>query len=235
MNPLPPSGAEIIHLTLRQDLGALDHPTPAAPHFFGSGVLSDDGERRVVEYCLLDTFATIALKFRAEWTLGWTGTRSRWQPGSEALAGLLMLRLAITRQTVVIASRQADESRLPVGALEEARRVVEGQEFYGGQIRRHAPGACARMAMVHAEALETEFTAFLVAARLHELWTIREEAMRAPPEHDASAEIVAFPLEESRSFDPRPGAGDARRSPLFARLFDPFGRTGAPASEGRPQ
>jgi len=46
---LPPSGAEIIHLTLRQGLDSLDHPTPAAPHFFGSGVLSDDGERRVVE------------------------------------------------------------------------------------------------------------------------------------------------------------------------------------------
>ena len=237
MTQLPPSGAEIIHLALRQDLGALDHPAPATPHFFGSGVLSDDGERRVVEYCLLDTFATIALKFRAEWTLGWTGTRSRWQPSSEALAGLLMLRLAITRQTVVIASREADESRLPVGALEEARRVVEGQEFYGaGQIRRHAPSACARMAMVHAEALETEFTAFLVAARLHELWTIREEAMRAPPEHDTSAEIVAFPFEESRSFDPRPGGGDLRRNALFARLFDPFGRAVGPsASEGPPQ
>lgn len=236
MTPHPPAGAEIIHLTLRQDLGALDHPSPAAPHFFGSGILSDDGERRVVEYCLLDTFATIALKFRAEWTLGWTGTRSRWQPGSEALAGLLMLRLAITHQTVVIASRDADESRLPVGALEEARRVVEGQEFYdGGQIRRHAPGACARMALVHAEAMESEFTAFLVAARLHELWTIREEALRAPPEHDTSAEIVAFPFEESRSFDPRPGSGDQRRNALFTRLFDPFSRAGAQAPEGRSQ
>ncbi|MDP1875171.1 DUF1153 domain-containing protein [Phenylobacterium sp.] len=56
-----------------------------------------------------------------------------------------MLHLAISRQTVVITSREADESRLPVGALEEARRVMEGQEFYdGGQIRRHASGACAR-------------------------------------------------------------------------------------------
>ncbi|MDP3404095.1 MAG: hypothetical protein Q8S03_05350 [Brevundimonas sp.] len=217
-------------------MDAVDHPSPAAPHFFGSGVLSDDGERRVVEYCLLDTFATIALKFRAEWTLGWTATRSRWQPGSEALAGLLMLRLAISRQTVVIASREVDESRLPVGALEEARRVMEGQEFYdGGQIRRHAPGACARMAMVHAEAIESEFTAFLVAARLHEVWTIREEALRAPPEHDRSAEIVAFPLEESRSFDPRRGTAEPHRNPLFARLFDPFGRAGASAPEGRPQ
>lgn len=237
MTPHPLGGAEIIHLTLRQGLSDLDHPFPAAPHFFGSGILSDDGERRVVEYCLLDAFATIALKFRAEWTLAWTGTRSRWQPGSEALAGLLMLRLAITRQTVVIASRDADESRLPVGALEEARRVVEGQEFYdGGQIRRHAPGACARMAMVHAEAMESEFTAFLVAARLHELWSIREEAMRAPPEHDTSAEIVAFPFEESRSFDPRPGGGDMPRNPLLARLLDPFGRVAASsASEGLPQ
>ncbi len=236
MTPSPPSGAEIIHLALRQDIGALDHPSPAAPHFFGSGVLSDDGERRVVEYCLLDTFATIALKFRAEWSLGSTGTRSRWQPGSEALAGLLMLRLAIARQTVVIASRDADESRLPLGALEEARRVVEGQEFYGGApIRRHAPGACARMAVVHAEAIESEFTAFLVAARLHELWSIREEALRAPPEHETAAQIVAFPLEESRSFDPRPPRGDARRSPLFARLLEPFGRAGAIPPEGRPQ
>lgn len=236
MTPNSPSGAEIIHLTLRQDLGALDHPSPAAPYFFGSGVLSDDGEHRVVEYCLLDTFATIALKFRAEWTAGWVGTRSRWQPGSEALAGLLMLRLAIARQTVVIASREADESRLPVGALEEARRVMVGKEFYDDrQIRRHAPGACARMAVVHAEAIESEFTAFLVAARLHELWTIREATLRAPPELDASAEIVAFPLEESRSFDPRSGGGDIRRSPLFTRLLDPFGLTGAPAPEGRPQ
>ena len=91
------------------------------------------------------------------------------------------------------------------------------------------------MAMVHAEALETEFTAFLVAARLHELWTIREEALRAPPEQDMCAEIVAFPLEESRSFDPRPREVDPRRSPLFARLFDPFGRGDAQAPEGRPQ
>jgi len=152
-----------------------------------------------------------------------------------ALAGLLMLRLAITGQTVVIATRDADESRRPVGALEEARRVVEGEEFYGsGHIRRHAPGACARMAMVHAEAVESEFTAFLVAARLHELWTIREEALRAPPEQDRSAEIVPFPLEESRSFDPRP-CGHLRRAPLFARLFGPFGHTDAQAPEGRPQ
>lgn len=146
-----------------------------------------------------------------------------------------MLRLAIAGETVVIASRKTDESRLPVGALEEARRVMEGQEFYApSQVRRHAPGACARMAMVHAEAMETEFTAFLVAARLHELWTIREEAMRAPPEHDLSAEIVAFPLEEARSFDPRPH-GASPRGPLLSRLFEPFSRPGVPTSEGRPQ
>ncbi len=236
MTPVPTHGAEIIHLALHQGLGALDQPAPATPYFFGSGLLSDDGARRVVEYCLLDTFATIALKFRAEWTLGWTGTRSRWQPGAEALAGLLMLRLAITDQTLVIATRSADESRLPVGALDEARRVMQGHEFYDtAVVRRHAPGACAQMAMVHAEAMESEFTAFLVAARLHELWTIREEAMRAPPEDEASADIVAFPTEESRSFDPRTGASDLRRSPLFARLFDPIGRAGPPASEGLPQ
>lgn len=236
MTPTPTPGAEIIHLALHQGHGALDQPAPATPYFFGSGLLSDDGARRVVEYCLLDTFATIALKFRAEWTLGWTGTRSRWQPGSEALAGLLMLRLAITDQTLVIATRSADESRLPVGALYEAHRVMEGHEFYDtAVVRRHAPGACARMALVHAEAMESEFTAFLVAARLHELWTIREEAMRAPPEDEASAEIVAFPMEESRCFDPRRGASDLRRSPLLARLFDPFGRASPPASEGLPQ
>ena len=232
----PPS-AQIFNLELSREPGAVDAPQPAAPYFFGSGLLSQDSDRRVVEYCLLDTFATIALKFRAEWTLAPSHGRLRWQPGSDALAGLLMLRLAVARETVVIASRKAEDSLLPIAAIEEARRVVEGQEFYENrQLRAHAPAACARMARAHAEALESVFTAFLVAARLHEVWAISEEARRNPPEDVAEAVIVPFPMEEARSFQPPARAPRPVGGPLLSRLLDPFtGRAHAPSPEGRPQ
>lgn len=183
---------------------------PAKPHFFGSGVLVEGGGRRTVEYCLLDAFATIALKFRAEWELNWTGRTARWQPTPQALAGLLMLRMALTDETVVIASRAAEEHRLPVCAIEDAGRVLSADAFYEDpELRAHAPAAAARMACAHREALETERTAFLVAARLHEVWTIAEDARRAPPERRATAEILPFPAEPDlgEAFDSAFGLG----------------------------
>ena len=59
----------------------------AQPYFFGSGVLVEQDGLRTVEYCVLDAFATIALKFRAAWVMNWTGRRSRWQPTPQALPG----------------------------------------------------------------------------------------------------------------------------------------------------
>lgn len=209
---------------LRDASRASDPPRPAGPaqpHFFGSGVLVEGGGRRTVEYCLLDAFATIALKFRAEWELSWTGRRARWQPTPQALAGLLMLRMALARETVVIASRTAEEHRLPVCAIEEAGRVLSAESLYEDPgLRARAPAAAARMACAHREALESEHTAFLVAARLHEVWTIAEEARRAPAEQRTSAEILPFPIgaEIADAFASAPGQGLAG---LFERLRQP--------------
>ena len=123
------------------------------------------------------------------------------------------------------------------GCPDRARRVVEGQEFYENrQLRAHAPAACARMARAHAEALESEFTAFLVAARLHEVWAISEEARRSPPEDVVDAVIVPFPMEEARSFQPPARGPRLGGAQMFSRLLDPFtGRAHAPPPEGRPQ
>ncbi|HMO42799.1 MAG TPA: hypothetical protein PKB04_05645 [Phenylobacterium sp.] len=219
-----PGDAEIVVLRPWRSADPVDAPTPAHPFFFGSGVLHQEPGRRVLEQGLLDAFATIALKFRAEWTS--PGLGRAWRPGAEALAGLLMLRLAVARETVVVATREAEDSRLPACALDEARRVIEGQEFYENRtLRQHAPGACARMARVHAEALESEHTAFLVAARLHEVWSIGEEALRAPREAGLPAEILPFPERESRSFEPEPRESGA---PSIWRWMGAIGRSEGP-------
>ncbi len=204
--------------------GPSDPPAPPAqPHFFGSGVLVEAGGARTVEYCVLDAFATIALKFRAEWELNWTGRRAHWQPTSQALAGLLMLRMALAGETVVIASREAEEHRLPICAIEDAHRVLAADALYDDpRLRAHAPAAAARMARAHREALETEHTAFLVAARLHEVWSIAEEAQRTPAERRAPAEILPFPGGPDRAADAPEGAdGTARLSRLLGRLRPP--------------
>lgn len=169
-------------------------PSPAQPYFFGSGVLVEQDGLRTVEYCVLDAFATIALKFRAAWVMNWTGGRARWQPTPQALPGLLMLRTALAGEAVVIATRSAEDHRLPACAVEDADLVVSADALYGdAELQAHAPAATSRMACAHREALVTEHTAFLVAARLHEIWTIAEAARRAPPESRTSAAVLRFP------------------------------------------
>ena len=207
--------------------GPKDPPAPKAPahpYFFGSGLLAEAGGRRTIEYCLLDAFSTIALKFRADWELNWMGPRSRWQPDAPALAGLLMLRMALAGETVVIASRDEEECRLPICAIEDAFEVLCADALYeDDDLRRHAPAAAARMAQAHREALQTEHTAFLVAARLHEVWSMAEAARRAPAEQRSPAQIVPFAPKEDRH---------PERAPIFGR---PFRRRPRPCSEGPAQ
>ena len=194
--------------------GPPDPPAPRAPadpYFFGSGLLVEADGRRTIEYCLLDAFSTIALKFRADWELNWVGRRSRWQPSAQALAGLLMLRMALSGETVVIASRDEEECRLPICAIEDAREVLCADALYeDNALRRHAPAAAARMAQAHREALQTEHTAFLVAARLHEVWSMAEAARRAPAEMRSLAQIVPF----ASKAEHRPGV-----AAIFGRTF----------------